>query len=285
VLLPWHPGSGSHSSTQKPVPDSCPLYAGRRPSSHQAPDGLIPVVWTAPGFDDTFGYRRVFEGLLSLSFRTPTCPESYPGLFFRCSPLRLFTAAARTGLRPAPESRSRWAYHHLLRSFTSRFSSFELLPCLCGTRPQVHRRDTSRIPKAGGPCGQRGPRTPEDLTSKTVASFHTRPSGRVGSETSAITQRMVLRSAFESPATRLIPPFSIFKASVPRNTRHCRSLSVSCMTVYCCLLVTSSLVPYPRKLFVEKSLGRRAKAVLRLPHCCAGRPPSRRYPKRFAAAG
>ena len=123
VLLPWHPGSGSHSSTQKPVPDSCPLYAGRRPSSLQAPDGLIPVVWTAPGFDDTYGYRRVFEGLLSLSFRTPTCPESYPGLFFRRSPPRLFTAAARTGLRPAPESRSRWAYHHLLRSFTSRFSS------------------------------------------------------------------------------------------------------------------------------------------------------------------
>ena len=115
--------TGSRSSAQKPVPDSCPLYAGRRPSSHQAPDGLIPEVWTASGFDDTYGYRRVFEGLLSLSFRTPTCPESYPGLFFRRSPPRLFTAAARTGLRPAPESRSRWAYHHLLRSFTSRFSS------------------------------------------------------------------------------------------------------------------------------------------------------------------
>ena len=65
------------------MPDSCPLYAGRRPSSLQAPDGLIPVVWTAPGFDDTYGYRRVLEGLLSLSFRTPTCPESCPGLSFR----------------------------------------------------------------------------------------------------------------------------------------------------------------------------------------------------------
>src|SRR5262245_51235751 len=39
----------------KPVPDSCPLYAGRRPPSHQAPDGLVPGVEIAPGFDDTYG--------------------------------------------------------------------------------------------------------------------------------------------------------------------------------------------------------------------------------------
>src|SRR5215469_18227437 len=37
--------------------------------------------------------------------------------------------------------------------------------------PQVHRRDTSRAPSAGGPCGQRGPRPAEDLTPKTVASL------------------------------------------------------------------------------------------------------------------
>jgi hypothetical protein len=123
VLLPCHQQAGSRSSAQKPVPDSCPLYAGRRPPSHQAPDGLVPGVEIAPGFDDTYGYRRVFEGLLSLSFRAPTCPGSCPGLVFRRSPPRLFTAAARTGLRSTPESRSRWAYHHLLRSFTSRFSS------------------------------------------------------------------------------------------------------------------------------------------------------------------
>src|SRR5215469_13686119 len=136
VLLPWHPGSGSRSSTQKPVPDSCPLYAGRRPSSLQAPDGLIPVVWTAPGFDDTYGYRRVLEGLLSLSFRTPTCPESCPGLSFRRSPPRLFAAAARTGLRPAlkadPDGPT------IISCAASRHGSvpLELLPCLCGTRPQ-----------------------------------------------------------------------------------------------------------------------------------------------------
>src|SRR5438034_10928367 len=35
--------------------------------------------------------------------------------------------------------------------------------------PQVHRRDTSRTPRACGPCGQRAPRAPDDLTPKTVA--------------------------------------------------------------------------------------------------------------------
>ena len=37
---------------------------------------------------------------------------------------------------------------------------------------QVHRRDTSRVPKACGPCGQRGSRPAEDLTSKTVACIY-----------------------------------------------------------------------------------------------------------------
>ena len=41
-LLPSHQGSGSRSSTRKPVSDSRPLYAGRRPPSHQAPGGLVP---------------------------------------------------------------------------------------------------------------------------------------------------------------------------------------------------------------------------------------------------
>ena len=146
VLLPWHPRAGSRSSAQQPVSSSCPLYAGRRPPGHQAPGGLIPEMWTASGFDGTYGYRRVVEGLLPLGFRTPTCPRSIPGLLIRRSPPRLLTAAARTGLRPAPESRSRWAYHHLLRSFTPRFSVQFMLnsfPCLCGTRPHTHSRSRS----------------------------------------------------------------------------------------------------------------------------------------------
>src|SRR5450631_3927739 len=73
-------------------------------------------------------------GLLSLVFPTLTCPGSCPGLFTRRSPPRLFTAAARAGLRPAPESRSRGARPHLLRSFTTRFSFLLLLlPCFYST--------------------------------------------------------------------------------------------------------------------------------------------------------
>ena len=77
--------------------------------------------------------------MLSLVFPTPTCPGSCPGLLTRRSPPRLFTAAARAGLRPAPESRSRRAYRHLLRSFTTRFSfHLLLLPCFCSTQAGLH---------------------------------------------------------------------------------------------------------------------------------------------------
>src|SRR6202040_644206 len=61
-------------------------------------------------------------GLLTLVFWTLTCSKSCLELLIRRSPPRRFTAAARTGLEPAPESRSRWACHHLLRSFTVRTS-------------------------------------------------------------------------------------------------------------------------------------------------------------------
>ena len=53
VLLPCHQG----------LSDSRPLYAGRRPPSHQAPGGLVPEEIHAPGFDDacflTTRLRRV----------------------------------------------------------------------------------------------------------------------------------------------------------------------------------------------------------------------------------
>jgi len=38
-------------------------------------------MWTASGFDGGYGYRRVFEGLLPLGFRTPTCPKFFSGTF------------------------------------------------------------------------------------------------------------------------------------------------------------------------------------------------------------
>src|SRR5208337_3115592 len=60
---PLPSGAGSCGSAQNPMSDSRPLYAGRRPPSHQAPGGLVPAEIHAPGFDDacflTTRLRRV----------------------------------------------------------------------------------------------------------------------------------------------------------------------------------------------------------------------------------
>ena len=55
-------------------------------------------MWTASGFDDTYGYRRVFESSLSLRFRTPTRPDVLPGTFDPTFITTLLTGAARIGL-------------------------------------------------------------------------------------------------------------------------------------------------------------------------------------------
>ena len=70
---------------------------------------------------DTLTTRLRWVCLRSSFGHSPALSQSLE-LLIRRSPPRLFTAAARTGLRPAPESRSRWACHHLLRSFTIRLS-------------------------------------------------------------------------------------------------------------------------------------------------------------------
>ena len=120
VLLPCHQSTGSCSSAQKPASDSRPLYAGRRLPSHQAPDRLVPEVVHASGFDDAkLPSDASSMGSLSFVFRMHTCSRSCLELLFQRSPPRLFTAAAWSGLRPAPASRSRGASPHLSRSFTT----------------------------------------------------------------------------------------------------------------------------------------------------------------------
>ena len=120
VLLPWHQETGSCSSAQKPASDSRLLYAGRRSPRHQASGELVPGEVLAPGFDDIWFLNDASAiGLLTFVFRMHTCPRSYPRLFIQRSPPRLLDAAAWSGLRPAPESRSRRAHLHLLRSFTT----------------------------------------------------------------------------------------------------------------------------------------------------------------------
>jgi hypothetical protein len=123
VLLPYHQSTGSCSSTQKPASDSRPLYAGRRLPSHQAPDRLVPEGLHASGFGDAKLLNDASSmGSLSFVFRTHTCSRSCLKLLLQRSPPRLFTAAAWSGLRPAPESRSRGAHPHLSRSFTTQIS-------------------------------------------------------------------------------------------------------------------------------------------------------------------
>ena len=123
VLLPCHQSTGSCSSARKPASDSRPLYAGRRLPSHQAPDRLVPEGLHAFGFDDIKLLNDASSmGLLSFVFRMHTCSRSCLELLLQRSPPRLFTAAAWSGLRPAPESRSQGACPHLSRSFTTPFS-------------------------------------------------------------------------------------------------------------------------------------------------------------------
>ena len=136
VLLPCHRSTGSCSSAQKPASNSRPLYAGRRLPSHQAPDRLVPEGLHTSGFGDANLLNDASSmGSLSFVFRMHTCSRSCLELLFQRSPPRLFTAAAWSGLRPAPESRSRGACPHLSRSFTTllSLSGYLLSMCLCST--------------------------------------------------------------------------------------------------------------------------------------------------------
>src|SRR5271165_5198372 len=90
-----------------PVSDSRPLYAGAvRP--------VIRLLTDLSQDDETLLVSATLRFLTTClrwvhfpsSFGHPPAPVS-PELFIRRSPPRLFTAATRTGLRPAPESRSR----------------------------------------------------------------------------------------------------------------------------------------------------------------------------------
>ena len=93
---------------KKPASNSRPLYAGRHLPSHQAPDRLVPEGLHTSGFGDTKLLNDASSmGSLSFVFRMHTCSRSCLELFLQRSPPRLFTAAAWSGLRPAPESRSR----------------------------------------------------------------------------------------------------------------------------------------------------------------------------------
>ena len=82
VLLPWHQEAGSCSSAQKPASNSRPLYAGHSPSSHQAPDGLVPEEISASGFcGDNELSRRVLDGFALARLSDAHLPQITSGTF------------------------------------------------------------------------------------------------------------------------------------------------------------------------------------------------------------
>jgi hypothetical protein len=104
--------TGSCSSARQPASASRPLYAGRRPLSHQAPADLsqedhTPLVSTTLEFLTTRLRRVHFRSSLGCSPARVVL-----ALFHQRTPPWLFTTAA------APESRSRGAFPHLSRSLT-----------------------------------------------------------------------------------------------------------------------------------------------------------------------
>ena len=77
--------TGSCSSAQQPASASRPLYAGRRPLSHQAPRGLVLGGLYAPGFDDTYLLNDASsQGLLSFVSRMLTCTGLFPRFCATC---------------------------------------------------------------------------------------------------------------------------------------------------------------------------------------------------------
>ena len=95
---------------------------------------LTPLVLTT-----SKSFRRVIEGFACARLLDAHLLGIMPQAFLQRSRPRLLTAAAWSGVRPAPESRSRRAYLHLSRSCTTAIvvACFPLSICLCSTpRPR-----------------------------------------------------------------------------------------------------------------------------------------------------
>ena len=111
-------------------PTHAPLHAGRRLPSHQAPDDFVPEGLHAFGFDDIKLLNDASSMGLLLFAPFGCSPARGLALSF-CSNAHdhgLFTAAASSGLTPAPESRSRV-------SPPSLFTQFKPLAVRCRVLP------------------------------------------------------------------------------------------------------------------------------------------------------
>src|SRR5271168_3134966 len=93
----------------------CPVI---RPLTDLSQKGFTLLVLTTLA-----SLRRVFEGFTFVRLSDAHLHEIDLALFLQRSPPRLFTAAAWSGLGPAPENRSRGANPHLSRSLSTRLVS------------------------------------------------------------------------------------------------------------------------------------------------------------------
>src|SRR5262249_33330830 len=101
------------------TPPSCRMPSG--PQSGHPPD-LSRVNDFPPVSTSSIRIRHVIIGLLALHSLTHPCRVRVPP-FPQRSPPRLLTVAACGGLGPAPDSRRRGTYPHLLHSIAPPFAS------------------------------------------------------------------------------------------------------------------------------------------------------------------
>ena len=106
--------TGSRSSAREPKPDSRLLYAGRRLPGNQVSGRLVPGVLEAPGFDEHLRFTTLQRRFTCVRLSAPhllgVCPRRFDS---NTHHQRFLTAAAWSGLEPAPGSRFRRAYLHL----------------------------------------------------------------------------------------------------------------------------------------------------------------------------
>ena len=111
--LPSQRGDRFSRSIQEPGPASRRLRAGCRSGRLQVTPVLVPGEGSAPGFDIVC---TTFDTSSAVRLRSPlwTLPAGIASrLFLQRSPPSLFTIAACSGLKPAPDCRLRGAFPHL----------------------------------------------------------------------------------------------------------------------------------------------------------------------------
>src|SRR6202162_5130696 len=120
--LPLHRDDRFSRSIQEPDPTSRRLNAGCRAGRFQVRSRACPGRSVHPRFRHHLkAFRHFIDGSLALASPDPTCRNLVPA-FLQRSPRPLLTAAACSGLRPAPDCRPPGAYPRLSYSTTPPYS-------------------------------------------------------------------------------------------------------------------------------------------------------------------